>query len=160
AQLIRGANQKLDGLGGLDGANQVDRAVEDSCGVTGFDRAFGRSREDAGQAGSFTRNDIHGYGVSGNGSSVNPRLAVLHGKIIDEIAGLKIVGRIEDEIGGGEQGLDVFRGEVGDLGLNLYVRIKGSNLAGGGDGFGQRVSGVSFVKERLALQVAGLNVIA
>ena len=99
AQLVSGANQKLDGLGGLDGANQIDRAVEDTGGVTGFDRAFGRSGKDAGQAGGFTGENVHGHGVGGDGGSVNPRLAVLHGEIVDEIASFKIVGCIEDEIG-------------------------------------------------------------
>ena len=60
----------------------------------------------------------------------------------------------------GEQLLDVGGREVGDLGLDDDVAVEGGDLAGGGDGLGQRLGGVGFVEQGLALQVAGLDVVA
>src|SRR5215467_10893896 len=38
------AYQELDGLGCLDGSDQVDRAVQYACRVAGLNRSFRRSR--------------------------------------------------------------------------------------------------------------------
>ena len=54
---------------------------------------------------------------------------------------------------------DVCGDEIGNHGLNYNLRIEGRNLAGGGDGFGQRLGCIGFIKQGLALQVAGLNVV-
>ncbi len=55
---------------------------------------------------------------------------------------------------------NVVRREVGDVGFDFDFGVEGANLAGGSDGLGQRLGGVGLVEEHLALQVAGLDVVA
>ena len=59
-----------------------------------------------------------------------------------------------------EQFFDVVGCEVGDVGFDFDFGVEGANLAGGGDGLGQRLGGVGLVEEYLALQIAGLHVVA
>ncbi len=52
------------------------------------------------------------------------------------------------------------RHQIFNLRLNHNLRVEGRNFARGSDGLGKRLGGVGFVEERLALQVAGLDVVA
>jgi hypothetical protein len=45
------------------------------------------------------------------------------------------------------------------LRLDYHLGVEGPDLAGGGNGFGQGFGGIGFIKQRLALQIAGLNVV-
>ena len=60
----------------------------------------------------------------------------------------------------GEKLLDVAGRKVGDVRLDRDLAIEGGNLAGGGNGLGQGLGGVGFIEQRLALEIAGLDVIA
>ncbi len=71
---------------------------------------------------------------------------MLHRKIVDQVASLKVVGGVEGKIGVRQQLLDVFRGQVGDLGFYVNVRVESPDLLCGGNGFGQRLGCVSFVE--------------
>ena len=59
-----------------------------------------------------------------------------------------------------EQLFDVVGRQVGDVRLDLDFGVEAANLAGGGDGLGQRFGGIGLVEQHLALQVAGLDVVA
>ena len=80
--------------------------------------------------------------------------------VVDEVASFEVVGAVEDELHVAEQLFDVVGREVGDVGLDFDFGVEAANLAGGSDGLGQRFGGVGFVEEHLALQVAGLYVVA
>src|SRR6266700_650534 len=56
--------------------------------------------------------------------------------------------------------MNILRGQIGDFRLDAHVRVESSDLARGGNCLGQRFRCVSFVEERLSLEVAGLYVIA
>jgi hypothetical protein len=53
---------------------------------------------------------------------------MLHGVVVNEIAGFEIVGGVKNEIGLAQQCLGIFRREVGDLRLHLHVRVEGCDL--------------------------------
>ncbi len=122
----------------MDGTDQIHCAVQYSGGIAGLHRALGRGGEDAGKACGFPGNHVHGDGIGGHGSRVNPGLGVFHREIIDEIAGLEIVGGVKNKVQVriAEPGVNVFRGEVGGFRLDLHFGIESSNLSCRGNGFG------------------------
>src|SRR5690348_4109574 len=85
---------------------------------------------------------------------------MLHGKIVEQVSGFEIVGAVEDEVCCREQGFGIGGIEVGDLRFNGDIRIECLDLSRGGKRLGQRLGGVGFIEQHLALQVARLNVIA
>lgn len=165
--------EELEGFGGLDGGGEVDGGGEDARGVAGLDRAGGGLGEDAGQAcgGGVTcsgsacglrrlREDVHGGRVGADGGGVNPRFGLLDAVVVEEVAGLEVVGGVEDEVGGGEELVDVVRDEVCDVRVDGDVGVEEGDLASGGLGFGERVAGVGLVEEDLALEVGGFDEVA
>lgn len=106
--------------------------------------------------------DVHGGGVGADGGGVDPGDALLHGEVVDEVAGLEVVGGVEDEIDasiGGRVGDDgdkvgnVAGDEVGDVGVDGDAGVEAGDVAASGCGFGQAFAGVSLVEEDLALEV-------
>ena len=85
---------------------------------------------------------------------------MLDGVIVEEVAGVEVVGAIEEDVGGGEEIVDVGGDKVGCVGVDLNAGVECSNVAAGGFGFGERVPGVSFVEKDLALEVGGFNEVA
>lgn len=154
------AGEELERLGNLDGSSHVDGGVEDAGGVAGFDGAAGSLRKDAGKAGGLAGQNVHGDGVGTDGGGVDPGLVLLDGVVVEQVAGLKIVSRVEDELGVAEQRVDVAGGEVGDMGLDLDLAIEERNFAACGLGFGQGFAGVGLIKENLALEIAFFDEIA
>src|SRR5437879_1478138 len=76
-------------------------------GVAGFDGAGGGLGEDAGEAGGTVRavgEDVHGGRVGADGGGVDPGDGLAEGVVVDEIAGLEVVGGVEDELDGAEAG--------------------------------------------------------
>ena len=61
---------------------------------------------------------------------------------------------VAEQVGG------VVGDEVGGVRLDHDFRVEAADLAGGGDGLGQRLGGVGLVEEHLPLQIAGLDVVA
>lgn len=137
-----------------NGGGEVNGCIEDARGVTGFNGAAGRFRKDAGEASSFAGDDIHGDGVGGNGGGVDPWTALLDGIVVEEIAGLEVVGGVQDDVSAVEQLVDVAGGEIGDVSANFDCAVEESDFAAGGLGFRQGFASVGLVEEDLALEVA------
>src|SRR5258708_1947430 len=107
-ELVSCAHQKFDGFGSLDRPNQSNGAVSNSHCVTVFDRAFRRGRKETGQASGFAGKNIHGDRVGSHGGGINPGFAMFYSEIVDKVAGLKVIGCVEDQIGVTKERLDVF----------------------------------------------------
>ena len=104
--------------------------------------------------------DGHGGGVGADGGGVDPGLPLLDGVVVEEVAGFEVVGAVEDEMGRGEEVVDVGGDEVGDDGFDLDGGVEGGDLAAGGFGLGQGGARVGLVEEDLALEVGGLDEVA
>ncbi len=101
--------------------------------------------------------DGHGGGVGADGGGVDPGDASLDGEVVEEIAGFEVVGGVEEEVGGAEEGVDVGGDEIGDVSDDGDGGVDGEEFAAGGLGFGKGVGGVLFVEEDLTLEVGGLD---
>jgi hypothetical protein len=113
----------------------------------------------------ISRKDVHGGGVGAYGGGVDPGFGLLDGVVVDEVAGLEVVGGVQnqidgDEVGGGEELVDVVGDEVGDVGVDGDGGVEESDLAAGGFGLGEPVAGVGLVEEDLALEVGGFDEVA
>ena len=104
--------------------------------------------------------DVHGGGVSADGGCVDPGFGLLDGVVVEEVAGLEVVGGVEDEVRGGKELVDVGGDEVGDVGMDSDGGVEESDLAAGGFGFREGFAGVCFVEEDLALEVGGFDEVA
>lgn len=93
-------------------------------------------------------------------SGVDPGEIAFEGDIVDEEAGFKIVGAVEDEMDGVGEREDIFGGDVGDLGVEGAGGIDFGELVGGGDGFGELRAEVVFVEEDLSLEVGEFDEVA
>jgi len=85
---------------------------------------------------------------------------LLDGVVVEEVTGLEVVGGIEDEVGWGEELVDVGGNEVGDVRMDGDGGVEDGYFAAGGFGFGEGVAGVGLVEEDLALEVGGFDEIA
>jgi hypothetical protein len=159
AHLEDGAGKEFEGFGDLDAGGEVGGGVEDASGLAGFDPAGGRGGEEAGEAGGFAGEDVHAGGVGADGGGVNPGAILVNAEIVDEVAGLEVVGGVEDEVGAFEQGQGG-GDEVGDVGGDGEVGVDGGEFAAGGFGFGEGVAGVGFVVEHLSLEVGLFDEVA
>ncbi len=68
-------------------------------------------------------------------------------EVIHKVAGLEIVGAVQEQAGIGEQSVDVVRSQIGHFGAYFDFRVEGGNLSGRGHGLGQGGSSVCFVEE-------------
>ncbi len=121
-QLIMRAHQKLDRLSSLDRRHQIHRAIQNARCVTRLHGAFRRGREHATQARCSARYHVHGDGIRSHRSRVNPWLALLHRKIIDQVAGFKVVRGVQNQVHSGQQRANILRRQIGDLRLSLSLR--------------------------------------
>jgi len=188
AHEMRLTGEEFEGFGDLKGGGEVDGGGEDAGGIAGLDRTCGGLGEDAGEAGgggcaeiwnrrSFDSalraalrmthiifrvswEDVHCGGVGGNGGGVYPGLGLLNGVVVEEVSGLEVVGRVEDDLGGAEELRDVAGDEVSDVGVDLDGGVEEGYLAAGRFGLGESFKGVLFVEENLALEVGGLDEVA
>ena len=85
---------------------------------------------------------------------------MLDGVVVEEVAGFEVVGAVEDDVGGGEEGVDVGGDEVGDVGVDGDAGVESGDVAAGGFGFGESFAGVGLVEEDLALEIGGLDKVA
>ncbi|MCU1222894.1 MAG: hypothetical protein JWQ42_987 [Edaphobacter sp.] len=158
------AGEELEGFCDLDGGGEVDGGGEYAGGVAGLYRAGWGLGEDAGQAGGGvggrSRKDSHGGGVGSDGGGIDPWRGLLDGVVVDEIAGLEVVGSVEDEMGGGEELVDVGGDKIGDVGVDGDGGVEEGNLAASSFGLGERLKGIGLVEEDLALEVGGLDEVA
>src|SRR5690606_32662495 len=84
----------------------------------------------------------------------------VYGVVVEEVAGLEVVGAIDDDIGRLEEVLDVFGREVRGVGLDLDRAVDRFQSRHGGLGFGNAGVGVGFGVERLPLEVRRLDDVA
>lgn len=106
------------------------------------------------------REDVHGGGVGAYGCGVDPGFGLLDGVVVDEVAGLEVVGGVEDDLGVGEEGVDVGGDEVFDVGVDADVGVEEGDLTAGGFCLGERVEGVLLVEEDLTLEIGGFDEVA
>jgi hypothetical protein len=99
------------------------------------------------------REDVHGGGVGADCCGIDPGFGLLDGVVVDEITGFEVVGGVEDEVGGGEELVDVGGDEVGDVRVDCDRGVEEGDFAAGGFGFGEGFVGIGFVEEDLALEV-------
>ncbi len=102
----------------------------------------------------------HGQAVTAHGRSVDPRNAAAHGEIVDQVARFEVVGAVQNEVRAAQQLRHVGGREVGHHAARVNAGIDARDMPLGGRGFGQRLGGVGFLEQPLAMQVAGLHVIA
>jgi hypothetical protein len=154
------ASEEFEGFGDLDGGGEIDGSIKDAGGVAGFHGTGWGFGEDAGKTGSREQGvgsrrlrgrlrfgeDGHGGGVGAYGCGVDPGFGLLDGVVVDEVTGLEVVGGVEDEVGGGEQFVDVGGHKVGDVGVDGDGGVEESDLAVGGLGLGERLEGVGLVE--------------
>jgi len=157
------AGEKLERFGDLNGCGKVDGSSENAGGVAGLDRAAGWLGEDAGEAGRGirrARQDVHGCGVGSDGSGIDPGLGLLNGVVVEQIAGLKVVGGIEDEVGGPKEIGDVGGNKIGDVGVDGDTGIEEGDLAPRRLCLGEGFERVGLVEENLALKIGRLDKVA
>jgi len=87
--------QDLDRSAYLQSSNHGRGCVQDSGCFTRRLHTLRRSRIDTGETG-FSRNDRHHETITAHGRPVDPGFLLGHGEIIDEIAGLEIIGTVQD----------------------------------------------------------------
>ena len=103
---------------------------------------------------------VQRHAIAAYGCGVDPGQGILHGEIVDKIAGLEVVGAVENKLCIFEQSLNVGWGQIGDMGLDHDFGVESRNFSGRGDCFRKGFSGIGFIKQGLPLQIAGLDVIA
>src|ERR1019366_7979337 len=155
-----GAGEDAQRVGHLKGGHGGDNHVQYAGGFAGGLRARRRVRVDAAQARGAAGDHRHGDAVAGHGRPVDPRDAAAHGKIVDQVARLEVVGAIQDDIGIAQQLRRVGAGEIGDDATRADGRVDARDAALGRGGLGQRLGGVGLFEKPLPMQVAGLHVIA
>ncbi len=142
ADAVARAHEELQALGRLDRSKEVHRGVEDAGGIAGLNDAGGGGGKDAAQAGGLAGDDVHGKTIGADGCRIYPGNAVLHGEIVDEVAGLEVVGSVEDEIGAREERFRVGRNQVRDGGFHHNMGVETGDIARRRGGFGQGLLGV------------------
>jgi len=166
------AGEEFESFGDLDGGGEVDGGRQNTGGVAGIDGADGRLGKETGEAGGGlpgavveilawpAREDVHGGGVGADGGGVDPGLPLLDGEVIEKIAGLEVVGGVEDEICRGEEMVDVAGDEVDDVGVNARGGVEELDFTAGGLGLGQGGEGIGLIEEDLPLEIGGFDEVA
>jgi hypothetical protein len=104
--------------------------------------------------------DVHGGGVRADSGGIDPRFGLLDCIVVDEVAGFEVVGCVEDEVGRGEEFVDVGGDEICDAGVNGNGGVEERDFAAGSFGFGEGFEGVGLVEEDLSLEVRGFDEVA
>jgi hypothetical protein len=160
AHLVVGADDPLESFGDLNRGREVDCGIEDSGSVAGFDDAGGWVGKDAGEAGRFAGEDVHGHSVGADGGGIDPGFGLLDGVVIDEVAGFEVIGGVEDDVRFAQELMNIGGNEVGDVGADLDFAVEGGDFAAGGFGFGESFAGVGLIEQDLALQIAFFDEVA
>ena len=152
------SGQDLQGLGHLQRGHQVDGRRQHSRRVAGG-RGSRRWRglEDTAQTGSPARNDCHGQALASHRGSVNPGDSLFLREVVQQKAGLEVVGAVQNAIGTLDQGLGVAIVEVLHPVLHGYRGVDGLQAAPGGDRLGKALTNILFREQGLPLQVALLD---
>jgi hypothetical protein len=97
--------------------------------------------------------DVHGGGVGADSGGIDPGFGLLDCIVIYEVAGFEVVGCVENEVGRGEEFVDVGGDEICDVGVDGNGGVEERDFAAGGFGFGEGFEGVGLVEEYLSLEV-------
>src|SRR5207237_10047580 len=158
SQPLSCADQKLHGFRDLNRSDEIRGGIENAGGLTGCECAPRDFREDAGQAGGFTGQHVHGHCIRANRSRVDPRFSILYRKIVNQVARPEVVGAIEHKFYTFEE-RNRLRCEVFYMRLDTDFRVDGRQLARSRFGLGKALAGILLVEEELALEIAGLHII-
>ena len=110
--------------------------------------------------GVFPGQDRHRLPFAADDAAEDPGLAELDRGVVDQVAGLEVVGAVQDQVGVAHQVEDVGVVDVGDDRLDLDRAVDQPQLPRGGLGLGEIVGDVLLVEEDLALEVVGLDEVA
>ena len=155
------AGEDFEGFEGLEVGDDADERSDDAGGFAGFELArLGGIFEEAAEAGLAAGEDDHDQSTGGQGGAVDPGDVVFEGNVVDEVAGVEIVGAVEDELGGVGEFFDGVGIDVGDDGFDGDVGVDTVEFAGGGLGLGEVFVDVALVEEDLALEVVEFDEIA
>src|SRR5664280_218679 len=158
ASVLTISDEDLEGLGGLDRRNRHDARREYAGRLAGLHRPDGRRRrEEAPKARGLAGHDGHGHPRRTDRSAVDPRDAQLHAGIVDEVAGLEVVGPVEHDIRAGDVPLDVGGGHVGHERANFDRRVDAGDGTRRGDRLRDAGNGIGLLEEQLALEIAQLD---
>ena len=110
---------------------------------------------------SGLREDVHGGGVGADGGGVDPGFALLDGVVVDEVAGLEVVGGVEDECRAGARSSAMLAGTRSAMcAWTVTVELKRAIWRRAASALGRHSQGVGLVEENLALEVGGLDEVA
>ena len=153
---VADAEDELDGLGGLDDADKAGEDAEDSAfGAGGNEARRWRLRVEAAVAGALLGAEDAGLALEAEDAAVGVGLAGEDAGVVDEVAGLEVVGAVGDDVvvledfkgvGGGEHGVVLDDVEEGVEALEHDLRGVDLELADGGGGV-----------DDLALEVGGVD---
>ena len=105
------------------------------------------------------RNDIEGCAIATYGRAIDPRQSPADREVVDQIARLEIIRAIQHQLGRIQQFSDVGRRQISHLGFHRNICVDCGEPALRGNGFGQTLQRVPFVKQHLPLQIAGFDII-
>lgn len=141
----------------MPGGDQAGDGVEDTGGFAGGLSTGRRLGIEATQARADCGQNREGEAVAADGSAIDPGDSAFDREIVDEVAGFKVVGGIEDEVDALEEVFDVGCVEIDGEGFDGDFAIEEGDFGGGGGGFGALFAGMLFVKKPLPLEVGPLD---
>src|SRR2546425_2953790 len=151
----------LERLRRRDARDDVDDRGHPPRRVAGGAGAGSRAlAQDAAKAGRDPRSHQQGETVGPHAGPVDPGNAGPQADVVEKVAGLEVVGAVEDEVLPAHEALRVLRGEVGHEAAHLDLGVETAQARLGGRGLGQAEPGVLLVEQGLALQVRGLDEVA
>lgn len=141
---LANVEEEFEGFESLEGADESWEHAEDTCFVSGRDRALRRElRDHATKAGGgLAVGCLEMGGEDAELSfelvdrSVDKGLLLRGGFGGDEKTGGKVVGAVEDEVVGADEVAFVFLGEVLRVGGDLDLGVESAEVGGGDFGFG------------------------
>jgi len=81
----------------VDRRHEGHRRIEDSGRLAGLDQASGRVGKNACQTSRFAGQDVQGDCVTSNRGRIDPWNSAIHGIVVEQVAGFKIIGTVENQ---------------------------------------------------------------
>ncbi|MFO0981554.1 MAG: hypothetical protein U1E76_07335 [Planctomycetota bacterium] len=158
--LVR-TDQDLDGLGHLDGGHQRGQRRQHAGGVAGLElRRVGRIGEHTPQTSALSRTDRQHQAGAGDRAAVDPRQAMLHGMVVDEVARGEVVEAVDDQVDLEQQARHVARDQVIGVRGELRGRVDLQQVLACSLRLGQAQGGIALGIEHLAREIAELDDVA
>ena len=148
------AREQLDCFGSLKRRNDCHRGKNHSGCIACGRRARRRYRlEEAAQASGQPRTDRHRGAASTHYRAINPWNAELGAHVVEQVSGLEVVGRIQDEVDPLDKSLDRQRVHVLHDPLDVHFRVYLADPTLGGNRLGYAFFGIPFGIEDLSVEV-------